>query len=149
MPAKSHGESQTKLYRKWLLMKRACNNPHAKNYKNVGGQGARVDPEWETDYLKFKDYALAHGYKDGLVIDRKDKKKNFEPGNVIFVTRQQRQQNKVVKYSITYRGRTQSIRQWADDIGISRQALHVRIQNASSPQKAIEEAFISNKRKHS
>lgn len=147
MPAKSHGESRTELYRKWLLMKRSCNNPNAKSYKTIGGQGIQVDPEWAEDYTKFKAYSLENGYKDNLVIDRKDKSKDFEPGNVIFVTFKERQRNKSVKNLVTYKGKTQSIRAWAEDIGVTRQALYARIQRKGSAERTLDEAFAEMRKK--
>ena len=45
MPAKSHGESKTMLYRRWLDMKRACYSPNAKSYKTIGQLGIQVAPE--------------------------------------------------------------------------------------------------------
>lgn len=141
MPSRTHGESQTKLYRKWLLMKRSCDNENAENYKNIGGKGIKVYPEWHENYIKFKSYALEHGYQDGLVIDRKDKNKDFEPGNIIFVTRQKRQQNKEINNTITYNGKTQTVRAWANELGVSRQALYARIQRYEHPEDAIRNAF--------
>lgn len=147
MPAKSHGESGTNLYRKWVLMKHNCYNANSNNYKNVGAKGIEVSPEWKDDFVAFKEYAMKHGYEEDLVIDRKDKTKDFEPGNVIFVTRQQRQKNKVVQKPIKYKGEAKSIAVWAKEIGISRQALHARIQKSTSPEQAISEAFATHKNK--
>lgn len=147
MPAKSHGESGTNLYRKWVLMKHNCYNANSNNYKNVGAKGIEVSPEWKDDFVAFKEYAMKHGYEEDLVIDRKDKTKDFEPGNVIFVTRQQRQKNKVVQKPIKYKGEAKSIAVWAKEIGISRQALHARIQKSASPEQAISEAFATHKNK--
>lgn len=146
MPAKSHGESGTNLYRKWVLMKHNCYNANSNNYKNVGAKGIEVSPEWKDDFVAFKEYAMKHGYEEDLVIDRKDKTKDFEPGNVIFVTRQQRQKNKVVQKPIKYKGEEKSIAVWAKEIGISRQALHARIQKSASPEQAISEAFATHKK---
>ena len=148
MPAKSHGESKTDLYRKWILMKHDCYNPNSTKYKNLGAQGIKVSPEWDNDFTAFKAYAMENGYKPHLVIDRKDKHKDFEPGNVIFVTRQKRQKNKIVHNPVVYKGEEKSIASWAEEIGISRQALHVRIQKSGSPQRAISEAFASHRKKY-
>lgn len=148
MSAKSHGESKTMLYRRWLDMKRACYSPNAKSYKTIGQLGVQVAPEWRHDFTAFKNYVLAHGYEDGLIIDRIDRNDDFKPDNLRFVTFEERQKSRLSRKPITYNGQAKSLSEWARDIGMSRQALHGRIKRASSPQKAIQESFKTKGRRH-
>ena len=77
----------------------------------------------------------------------KRQSKDFEPGNVIFVTFKERQRNKSVKNLVTYKGKTQSIRAWAEDIGVTRQALYARIQRKGSAERTLDEAFAEMRKK--
>ena len=93
-----HGASPhrgyTKLYNTWLRMKGRCNNPNATSYKYYGGRGITVCLEWQRDFAAFRDWANAHGYKEGLSIDRIDPNGNYEPSNCRWITMAEQQRNK-------------------------------------------------------
>ena len=75
-------------------MKDRCLNPNTEYYKNYGGRGITICPEWTNDYTKFRDWALSNGYNKSLQIDRKETNKNYEPNNCHFVTSAKNCQNK-------------------------------------------------------
>lgn len=66
-----HNLSKTKLYQTWRNIRQRCNNPKATHYKYYGGKGIKVCNEWENDFLKFYEWSIQNGYKEGLTIDRK------------------------------------------------------------------------------
>ena len=86
-----HGDacrnSVTRLNQTWRGMKARCYNPNANEYKRYGGRGITVCDEWKNDYLPFKLWAMASGYKSNLTIDRKDNDGNYEPNNCQFITK--------------------------------------------------------------
>lgn len=82
----SHGMSNTKIYRVWCGMKQRCNNPNNLEYHRYGGRGIKICKEWNDDFEKFGKWALSHGYKQGLQIDRINNNGNYEPSNCRFVT---------------------------------------------------------------
>jgi len=84
-----HGGSRTRLYDIWCNMKQRCYNPGAENYKYYGGKGITVCPEWLNDYIAFKTWALANGYKEGLTIDRIKSNGNYEPSNCQWITQEE------------------------------------------------------------
>ena len=45
---KTHGESKTRLYRIWKVMRTRCNNKNIPQYKNYGGRGITVCEEWKN-----------------------------------------------------------------------------------------------------
>ena len=81
-----HGESHSKLHTVWTTMKQRVLNPDATSYKDYGGRGITICPEWTNDYTNFRDWALDNGYKDSLTIDRKENNGNYCPENCHFVT---------------------------------------------------------------
>ena len=106
---RTHGESRTKLYRKWYSMIGRCSNPKDVNYKNYGFRGINVCQEWESDFLSFKDWALSHGYLDGLEIDRIDVNKDYCPENCRWVTHTENENNKRDNRIETYNGATDTL----------------------------------------
>lgn len=74
-------------------MRQRCNNPEARNYKWYGGKGIHCCLEWD-DFSTFFEWANAHGYADGLELDRKDSDKDYCPGNCQWVTKKQNIRNR-------------------------------------------------------
>jgi len=86
-----HGDSRRKertgLYNSWEHIKQRCYNPNDDYYKRYGGRGIQVHEGWKNNYLAFKKWALANGYKNGLTIDRIDNDGNYEPSNCQWLSR--------------------------------------------------------------
>lgn len=90
----THGETKTRLHRIWCMMKNRCLCPTNASYNNYGGRGITVCREWIDNYLSFRDWALANGYRDNLEIDRHPNKNgNYEPSNCRWATRGQQVRN--------------------------------------------------------
>ncbi len=89
-----HGESYSKLHNCWRQMKVRCLNSNDANYKNYGGRGITVCPEWANDYTKFRDWALNNGYQSGLFQDRIDNDKGYNPENCRFTTKAENARNR-------------------------------------------------------
>lgn len=79
--ATKHGESKTKLYRVWSVMRDRCYRIASRGYRYYGAKGVRVCGEWKDSFISFKKWALANGYSDGLTLDRIDPHGNYEPSN--------------------------------------------------------------------
>src|SRR3989304_6697302 len=80
-----HGESHTRLYDVWSDMKKRCLNPKNQAYKDYGGRGIKVCNEW-LEFIPFRDWSLANGYKEDLQINRILNDGNYEPSNCDFLT---------------------------------------------------------------
>jgi hypothetical protein len=85
-PGKKHGLYLTKLYAIWVSMRQRCSNPKSQEYSSYGGRGITISPEWD-DFKKFYDWAMSHGYKEGLSIDRIDNDGNYSTENCQWLTR--------------------------------------------------------------
>ena len=135
-----HGQRHTKLYGVWSTMKSRCNNPNNKSFKRYGDKGIKVCDEWVTSFKSFYDWALTAGYKDGLTIDRIDNSKGYNPDNCRWVTSSEQNRNYSRNHLITYNGRTQCLTDWADELGINRATLLMRLKRG----KTVEQAFSKN-----
>lgn len=146
-----HGDSGTRLHSIWRSMRRRTVTK-SDNAKNYGNRGISMCPEWANDYLVFKEWALSHGYADNLSIDRIDVNGNYEPDNCRWATNKEQQNNKRTNRFLTYNGKTQTIKQWSEEIGINYQTLLRRIDIAKmSPEEAltkpVDKSMAHNKRR--
>ena len=84
----THGASQTHLYYVWAAMLQRVGvykGADEKSKRNYQDRGITVCDEWLV-FENFRDWALSHGYSDGLEIDRKDNNKGYFPENCQWVS---------------------------------------------------------------
>jgi hypothetical protein len=67
-------------------MKKRCYSDLDKSWHIYGGRGIKICEEWLSSPIKFIQWSLENGYKQGLQIDRIDNDGNYEPNNCRFVT---------------------------------------------------------------
>ncbi len=93
----THGETRTRklprLYRTWSSMRNRCSNRKGKNWKDYGGRGIKVSPEWD-DFSAFKSWSLTHGFDPSLSLDRIDVNGDYSPENCRWATQQQQMENR-------------------------------------------------------
>lgn len=135
---RTHGLTKHPLHNTWKRMKNRCFNPNNKDYKDYGAKGIIVCDEWATDFVAFYEWAMSHGWKQGLTIERKDFKGNYSPKNCEWIPMQEQSKNRCSVKQITYHGETHSITEWSRITGIARKTLDLRLK---SPNFTLEEAF--------
>src|SRR5262245_8151647 len=84
-----HGGSGSPLYESWIHIKERCFDPTDAAFKNYGGRGITVDPQWTSDFEEFRRYINENlGPKPkGYTLDRRNNDGNYEPGNVRWASR--------------------------------------------------------------
>lgn len=91
-----HGESETRLYTIWALMRQRCNNSKSTNYSRYGGKGISVCAEWDRSYIAFKQWAMNNGYTDELTIDRIDSDGDYKPSNCRWIPRSENTRRAII-----------------------------------------------------
>lgn len=103
-------------YRTWQAMKDRCLNPNNVGFLNYGGRGIKVHPAWIKSFDQF--YRDMGKCPAGKTIDRKDNDGNYEPGNCRWANRKTQANNNSRNRLLTFDGRTQTAKQWQDELGI-------------------------------
>jgi len=115
---------EKKIVEKYHGMMNRCYNPNdVKSYKDYGGRGIYVCPEWKGNIKAFVDWALEHGYKPGLTIDRIDVNGPYSPENCRWVDMKAQANNKRTNHYLEVCGQVQTVKQWADQLPITESAL--------------------------
>ena len=92
----THGMSRTKLYSVWhfmLVRAGVCKGASEKVKHNYQDRGITVCDDW-TIFENFRDWALSHGYKEGLQIDRVNNDAGYCPENCRWVTPKENMNNR-------------------------------------------------------
>jgi hypothetical protein len=129
----------TRLYKIWAGMIQRCENPNIKAYKNYGGRGITVCDSWRSSFSQFMAWSMENGYAEDLTIDRIDVNKNYEPNNCRWITKKAQGFNRRNNHRITYNGKTQTMRQWAEELNISYDVIAKRLNTLNwTVERALE-----------
>jgi hypothetical protein len=80
------------LYAFWLRTRSHCHKPGDPGYPKWGGRGITLKKEWRADYPAFRDWVEGNlGPRPSLHyrLERWDRGRGFEPGNLLWVTEEQ------------------------------------------------------------
>ncbi len=135
-----HGGRWSKFYPLWLSMRQRCSNPNNADFLNYGGRGISVAEEFD-EFAVYLDHimSLPNAGKSGLTIDRIDNDKNYERGNLRWVTHRVQNRNKRTNHLLTVFGETKTLADWADDLRckVDARVLWKRISRGWEPKRAI------------
>lgn len=127
-----HGLCNTKVYRAWVTMRSRCEDTNNKRYHRYGGRGIKVCDRWQSFDMFYADMGDA---PHGASLDRIDNDGDYEPGNCRWATPTQQQNNTSNNRTYTHDGKTQTLAQWARDLGIAYHVLRYRLNKGWQPPK--------------
>jgi hypothetical protein len=97
-------------------MKRRCSDPSAPHYERYGGRGIKVCQRWQESFAAFMEDMGPR--PDGTSIDRENGDGDYEPSNCRWATAETQQNNRANNRFATLDGRTQTVAQWARELGV-------------------------------
>lgn len=146
--AMKHGHSvggvRSPEHSAWHKMLQRCYNPKDRRYQEWGGRGITVCDRWRGPN-GFANFLGDMGPRPSLrhSIDRfPDNDGNYEPGNCRWATMKEQCNNKSNNHIITFHGKTQTLTQWAEELGIHYATLEDRIRHQWPIERALTEPVI-------
>lgn len=134
----------TKAYQTWRDMKQRCNNPTNEAYKDYGGRGIQICESW----YKFENFLADMGEPTPkMTLDRIDVNGNYEPSNCRWTNRKVQANNKRNTYYVSFNERTQTLTDWAEELGIKYTTLQLRLRRGWCVEKALTTTVILKNRK--
>jgi len=124
---RTHGEKRSRLYNIWSGMKARCGNPNEAAYSNYGARGITVCEEWASDFVAFRDWAVANGYKSHLTIERRDNDLGYHPTNCTWVTLADQKMNRRNTIKVVWQGRDVTLMELAAETRVPYDLLKQRI----------------------
>lgn len=126
-----------KLYRVYYAIKQRCYNVKDKHYNHYGERGIKMCDEW-LKYENFLSWALTHGYKKSLQLDRINCNGNYEPSNCRWVDSSTNNYNKRNNILVLYKDGWRTIQYISDKEHVSWSTAYYRyITKLKSPVKYL------------
>lgn len=132
-----HGMSHTKLNHTYRHIKDRCLNQNCASYENYGGRGIKICDDWKNDFSAFAEWAMLHGYEEGLTIERIDNDGDYEPSNCKWIPKSEQPKNRRTCRYVELDGEKHTISEWARITGINRGTLSDRLKRGWTPYEAI------------
>lgn len=123
---KTHGESQTRLYRHWISMVRRCTKPNTEAYKWYGARGIKVCREWMT-FEGFKAWVMNTRPDESYTVERIDVNGDYSPENCKWIPMSEQANNRTTCVIIEHNGETKNLTEWCAELNLSYKLVHNRI----------------------
>lgn len=148
----THKMTGSRLYKVWHTMKSRCYYEKSEMFKHYGGRGITVCDEWKNSFISFYDWSIKNGYDENAergqcTIDRIDVNGNYEPNNCRWATIKQQANNTRRNHFIKYNGKTQTVSQWANELGVEPDSIFNRLQKGFTEEEALTLKFNERRKR--
>lgn len=122
-----HGGHGTLTYARWKSMRQRCNDSKADNFKHYGAKGVTVCERWQDFAAFLADMGACPS--QAKTLDRYPNANGiYEPGNCRWATKAEQNRNRPSHaVMLEHCGATKSLTDWASEIGMSVNALRMRL----------------------
>lgn len=138
--ATQHGHNtrktgQSPTYKSWRAMLKRCDDPKQNGYHNYGGKGIKVCDEWRSFECFLRDMGER---PDCKTLDRIDNSLGYTKENCRWMSMKEQANNRSTNTRLTHQGKTHTISEWADILGIKRVTISTRLFRGASIENALK-----------
>lgn len=135
--SRSHGMTGTPIYRVYRAMLTRCYYPSDTNYKWYGAKGICVCDRWRGAG-GFERWLADMGPRpDGMTLDRKDPRGDYEPDNCRWATTRTQSINRTNNRHLTAFGRTQTLHEWCEETGLRHNTVLERLKRGWTVEESL------------
>lgn len=134
-----HGMSNTPIYAVWSSMMQRCLDINFAQYSDYGDRGITVCDKWKSFNEFYKDMG---NQPEGMTLERIDNTKGYYKDNCKWATRKEQANNRRTNRLITYRGKTQSLALWVDELGLNYYRVKKRLNLNWTPEEAFNKEKV-------
>lgn len=137
---RTHGESnKSKEWNAWGDMIQRCTNPNNKRFYSHGARGISVCNRW----LKFENFLIDMGRAPAkeYSLDRIDNDGNYQKDNCRWATRIEQANNRRSNIRVEFQGRTQTLKQWCDELKLPYLAVKARLEHGHTVDSAFKHVY--------
>lgn len=135
------GVSRSSEYIAWQGMMARCYKQTNRSYKDYGGRGISVADCWH-DYKTFiTDMGTRPTPKHSL--ERQDNSQSYEPGNVIWATRLEQNNNTRKNLILEFNGKSQTLSQWCRELNLPYGTIQYRLSHGWTVDDALTTPVVN------
>lgn len=131
------------LRNRYRSIKRRCTDPRDPAYPNYGGRGIQF---LLPPYAEFVE-AMLPTYTPGATIDRIDNDGPYSLDNIRWASIKEQSNNTRVNRKVTANGKTQTLAQWVEELGVPRATLYWRLHEGWTDDEIINTPVIRKPRR--
>jgi hypothetical protein len=130
-------------YRVWARIIQRCTDSNDHRFHHYGGRGITVCDRWRHSFPAF--YAdMGPRPTPTHTIERINNNGHYEPANCVWLPRSAQSRNKRDNRPLTFRGRTQLLTDWANELGINKTTLFLRLKRGWSVERTLTAPLAEN-----
>ncbi len=135
---KGEGSDWARLRMIWRGMRKRVENPACKDYQHYKELGVYICDEWH-DFENFYKWAMAHGYRDGLTLDRvRNANGPYAPWNCVWKSRKAQAYNRTTNHPLrASNGKIRTVVQWSAETGIPESTIRKRLSLGWTVDEAV------------
>jgi hypothetical protein len=122
---RSHGKCNTPVYRCYRNMLNRCYFKKSKSYQHYGARGITVCKRWRDSFENFLEDMGEP--PNGMTLERINNDLGYSKENCIWATRKQQTKNRRNAVNICHKGKTMSLSEWSEKLGLKYRTLRARI----------------------
>jgi len=129
-------QAKTQEYKAWSNMWARVTNPTHPAFSDYGGRGICIHPTWRD----FNAFLADLGPRPSPLhsLERRENNGHYEPSNVYWATPAQQSANSRATHKVTREGRTQPVKVWCREMGVSVGVVYRLVKKGMSASEALE-----------